>query len=600
MSRSHKVLVIGDDTRSFLAVVRSLGRAGQAVHVAPFNFRSPALRSRYVHAIHRLPYYLGDGSVWRAAVAALWQAEAFDLVIPCDERSLLPFDAHRDWLNARGWRVAMPDPHAVEILFDKHATRELAQAVGVTVAPGRLLAAEDTAQGLIEAFGLPIALKPRQSYRLDSLHARGKVVIVHDRSRLERDLERVDRTGTLVEGYVPGRGVGVSVLVDRGTVVQAFEHHRVHDDVAVGGSYYRRSARLSPDLVEAAGRLMVALAYTGLAMAEFRRDDGSGAYALLEVNARPWGSMPLPVSLGVDFPERWRRLLVDGDATPRVDYRTGIYGRNLVPDLEFLLLDVRRLRRRPLAAARVVGRWLGGFAQVVTGGERSDTFVRDDVRPGTAELGGFLLHATGKLARRLPGIGVLHRRRARRDARRLLCEQLVAGRGLTFVCQGNICRSPFAEYLLRARLIGPGHPLRVSSAGMLPLEGRPSPPAARAAARAFGIDLAPHRSRHFDETMAGADELVLVFDEVSLSATLDRYPDLAGQIISLGSLFADGAPIPDPYGHDVETYLASYRRIDRAVDRIVSLLALSRQRRAAGSEAGSAQWVSGSIVEPRQ
>jgi PleD family two-component response regulator len=40
MSRSTKILVIGDDTRSFLTIVRSLGRAGQIVHVAPSNFRS--------------------------------------------------------------------------------------------------------------------------------------------------------------------------------------------------------------------------------------------------------------------------------------------------------------------------------------------------------------------------------------------------------------------------------------------------------------------------------------------------------------------------------------------------------------------------------
>jgi protein-tyrosine-phosphatase/predicted ATP-grasp superfamily ATP-dependent carboligase len=599
MSRSSKVLVIGDDTRSFLTVVRSLGRAGQAVHVAPFNFRSPALRSRYVQAIHRLPYYLGDGSAWRAAVDALWRAESFDLAIPCDERSLLPFDAHRDWLKARGWRVAIPDRRAVEIFLDKHATRELARGVGVPVAPGRLLTATDTAGGLIDAFGLPIALKPRQSYYLDSLHARRKVVIVRDHRSLEHALERVDRTRTLVEGYVPGYGVGVSVLVDQGTVLQAFEHHRIHDDVAVGGSYYRRSAPLSPDLVAAVNRLMAALAYTGVAMVEFRRDHGGGTYALLEVNARPWGSMPLPVSLGVDFPERWRRLLVDGEATPSVDYRTGIHGRNLVPDLEFLLHDVRGPRRRPFAAARVVGCWLGGFAQIVTGRERSDTFVRDDVRPGTAELTGFVRNATGKLARRLPGIGALHRRRIRHRGRRLLCERLVADQGVIFVCMGNICRSPFAGYLLQARLVGPGHALRVSSAGVLPIEGRRAPPVAQRAADAFGIDLAPHRSRHLDETIVRAGDLVIVFDQVNVSATLDRHPGLAGRIVLLSSLLADAAPIPDPYGQDFETFLETYRRIERAIDQIVGLLAVRRTRMAAGSEAASIEIGIGSMVESR-
>ena len=48
MASPRKALVIGEDTRSFLATVRSLGRGGIEVHAAPFTFQSPALRSRYI------------------------------------------------------------------------------------------------------------------------------------------------------------------------------------------------------------------------------------------------------------------------------------------------------------------------------------------------------------------------------------------------------------------------------------------------------------------------------------------------------------------------------------------------------------------------
>src|SRR3982074_3082254 len=80
-----KVLVFGDDTRSFLAIVRSLGRRGVLVHAAPSNFRSPALRSRYVAAIHDVPPWMGDGAEWLTAIAQLLCAERYDLVIPCNE-----------------------------------------------------------------------------------------------------------------------------------------------------------------------------------------------------------------------------------------------------------------------------------------------------------------------------------------------------------------------------------------------------------------------------------------------------------------------------------------------------------------------------------
>ena len=74
MSGRAKVLVIGDDTRSFLSTVRSLGRQGIEVHAAPFDFRSPALASRYIRATHFLPYYLDGGLEWLDAMRRLLAA----------------------------------------------------------------------------------------------------------------------------------------------------------------------------------------------------------------------------------------------------------------------------------------------------------------------------------------------------------------------------------------------------------------------------------------------------------------------------------------------------------------------------------------------
>ena len=68
MKPTLPVLLFGDDTRSFLATVRSLGRQGVPVHVAPYSLSAPALRSRYIRKVHRIPYYLGDGAAWTAAV----------------------------------------------------------------------------------------------------------------------------------------------------------------------------------------------------------------------------------------------------------------------------------------------------------------------------------------------------------------------------------------------------------------------------------------------------------------------------------------------------------------------------------------------------
>src|SRR5215212_1954466 len=73
----QRVLVLGDDMRIFLSVVRSLGRAGKEVHAAPFDAHSPALRSKYVSMVHHFPGYSDDPSGWQAALLHTLQTHAF-------------------------------------------------------------------------------------------------------------------------------------------------------------------------------------------------------------------------------------------------------------------------------------------------------------------------------------------------------------------------------------------------------------------------------------------------------------------------------------------------------------------------------------------
>ena len=86
-----KVLVLGSDTRAFLSVMRSLGRAGLTVHVAGCPAESPARHSRYVSVSHQVPPP-GASNQWRAALMSLMETEAFDLVIPCDDLMALPLN----------------------------------------------------------------------------------------------------------------------------------------------------------------------------------------------------------------------------------------------------------------------------------------------------------------------------------------------------------------------------------------------------------------------------------------------------------------------------------------------------------------------------
>jgi len=557
-----KALVMGDDTRGFLATVRSLGRAGIEVHAAPTDFRSPALASRYLAAVHDIPPWMGDGAEWHGTMRALLQEQRFDLVVPCDERNLLPLQRHRDNLGALA-RLAIPHDRAIEILFDKHATRELARAQGVNVAYGRLAQPGDCAETLLEEFGAPIVVKQRHSYSLTTLGIRGRVHVLADPAKLDAALANAEPDSLVLERYFEGNGLGVSILAHEGRLLQAFEHHRVHE--RSGSSFFRVSAPLDPALVAACAAVAEGVRYTGVAMFEFKRN-AAGDWILLEVNARPWGSLPLPVALGVDFPYRWYRLLVDGEETPPVAYRPGVYGRNLIPDIVNSIAEAQSRGLRPSRIGLFVAHRLLHMRRVLTGGEVQDVMVRDDLAPAIVELRRGLGSIVRRAGRQLPGARVRTRRAA--EAKVLAARRSGKPLRIMVVCQGNICRSPFAEAILRQRL--PGAVL--ASAGMMPRPGRETPLLGRVAAAGLGIDLCTHRSAWLRRDDAEAASLIVVFDELNLASVADRYPDLRTPVLKLGDLTGVG-DIADPVDGDSAAFDDAYAKIARAGARLARLLA---------------------------
>jgi protein-tyrosine-phosphatase len=281
--------------------------------------------------------------------------------------------------------------------------------------------------------------------------------------------------------------------------------------------------------------MVSAIGYTGIAMFEFRVNRANGAWVLLEVNARPWGSLPLPVALGVDFPYRWYRLLVDGEEIPSRAYRVGVYGRNFLPDIEQTVSRMRQLRNRPLELLKVGSMALAEFGRALIGREKSDVLVLDDLTPGLFELMAFVANGSHRVLSMVPGAPARRREHDRGALRRAIRRRKRGGVTINVVCQGNICRSPYAAAVLRTFLQPEFHRVRVLSAGMLPRMAVPSPAEAVEAASLSGVDLREHRSQHLSREAAESATVLVVFDEINRERLLNRYPAVSAPLVMMGS-----------------------------------------------------------------
>lgn len=129
------------------------------------------------------------------------------------------------------------------------------------------------------------------------------------------------------------------------------------------------------------------------------------------------------------------------------------------------------------------------------------------------------------------------------------------------VCAGNICRSPTAEYVLKAKLEGKN--ITVSSAGLTALEGKPADATAKKIAQVHGINMDSHQGRQLNSQLIAQNSVILVMEQRHLTDLCSRYPEARGKTFLLGKWIND-TEIPDPYRQSQEAFDHVYALIDSA------------------------------------
>jgi protein-tyrosine phosphatase len=178
----------------------------------------------------------------------------------------------------------------------------------------------------------------------------------------------------------------------------------------------------------------------------------------------------------------------------------------------------------------------------------------------------------GRLLRDL----VLHgywRRRAWRELRAAPPSSVI------FLCNGNICRSPYAERAFRKAVPEPfASSLRVASMGLL-WPGRAAPPVAQACAVAHGVDLADHLSAAFEYRGGAPDELLVVMTAQQRREVWHRSA-VGRRVLLLGDLdpvAGERRDIADPVDQPYEIFEACYTRIDRCVAELARALTVGAE-----------------------
>lgn len=301
------LILDGHLTKSALACVRSLGKQGITISCGSTRSTAPACHSRYASRsfIYASPNIDQDKFIEDII------EEAKQLSLQDQQKPVLFCFSDATSLSiARAQEVlkeyvllGLPAIEAIETASDKRATYALASQLSVPIIT-------TYNENEFADVAYPSVVKNRHSIVWkDGKSISGSAQFVFSHDELSLAYKRIsDMTGEnpLVQKFVKGDEYGVEMVCENGEPLATFVHKRIRSLSPRGGAAVVKETAKETEEVELmckyALSLVKELKWQGPVMVEFKIDANDGRVLLMEINGRFWGSLPLAVKAGVDFP----------------------------------------------------------------------------------------------------------------------------------------------------------------------------------------------------------------------------------------------------------------------------------------------------------
>jgi predicted ATP-grasp superfamily ATP-dependent carboligase len=319
------VLVTDASERTALAVIRSLGKRGIKVLAADATRFNAGFLSKYCthKVIHPSP--IEDKEKFVKSLLRLVKNIKLDLMIPITDFTMIPILERKEEFE-QYVKVAAPPYEVAMKAYDKFQTISIAEKCGVPHPKTFLIDDVKTLREVAGELNYPVVIKPRMKVFWNNRkavmikvtpinYAYDKEDLLFKYKSLMGKLKgKVPSDFFLLQEYAKGIGVCVEVLMDGSSdLIALFMHKRLREYPVTGGASTLRVSIWNRRLVEYSIKLLKEMRWQGVAMVEFKLNEENGDANLMEVNGRFWGSLPLAINAGVDFPYLLYKMIVEKD-----------------------------------------------------------------------------------------------------------------------------------------------------------------------------------------------------------------------------------------------------------------------------------------------
>ena len=336
------VLVTDAHWNKSVAAIRSLSLAGLDVFISETSRFAAGMFSRYPQERFLTPSPITQPKPFIKDILFIINSEKPDVLMPMELTTLLLLSKHRNKIHKA---TAFPfAPHDILIqAASKIQATKAARDTGVSVPASLPITSITTPQEIMAKLGSSLVLKP-------DFGEGGRGLFYCETTK---ELETALWTIPAQQNYLAqqriqagGAGLGVSILMDeKQQVLATFCHKRIREYPISGGASTCREAIHHPQAERDAIAILSKIRFQGVAMVEFKEDPTTGKAIFLEINPRFWGSLPLAIKSGVDFPTllwKWARGFSFTPPTVKLSTRV----RNILPgDILHLIANKGRVHK---------------------------------------------------------------------------------------------------------------------------------------------------------------------------------------------------------------------------------------------------------------
>jgi len=344
--KNTDVLVTDGRWRKTLAVVRSLGRKGINVTCGDSTGLSCSLFSKYCKKKIIYPSVKSKPKKFIEFIIEELEKRNYGVLLPMEEDTMkLIVNNIKEFPG----KISIPiaDKDKLYMAMNKKEIVKFAVKAGIPCP--RTYFVDDLSQikDIKKEMTFPAVIKPQTGSG-----AKGVKYIEYEKD-LEEEYRRVHNVFPypLIQERIPGGGeaIGVSLLFDKNSeLIASFTHKRIREYPVKGGASTLCESCFRPFIKELAIELLRKLNWYGLAMVEFKVDPRDNTPKLMEINARPWGSIQLAIYAGVDFPYLLYKMAL-GKKVEKIDtYKEGVKFRWLIPgDILHFISNPKRFNLKP-------------------------------------------------------------------------------------------------------------------------------------------------------------------------------------------------------------------------------------------------------------